>query len=85
MPELTPLQMRILREVYLLKGRDRRIDVTRERTSAAVVLIIGEMRLASGHAVDALSDLYSRGLLHQKRLNRFVLTRAGLQSARVAH
>jgi len=85
MPELSPLQRKILREVYLLRGRDRRIDVARERESAGVVLTIGETRLASDQAVDALSNLYSRGLVHQKRLNRFVLTRTGRQVARVAH
>jgi len=49
-----------------------------------MVLTIGEKRLASDQAADALSNLYSRGLVHQKRLNRFVLTKTGRQLARVA-
>ena len=84
MPELSPLQRKILREVYLLKGRERRIDVARERENPGVVLTIGEKRLSSDRAADALSNLYSRGLVQQKRLNRFVLTKTGLHLAKVA-
>jgi phage terminase Nu1 subunit (DNA packaging protein) len=81
-PELTLLQRKILLETYSLKGRNRKILVARKQGSSAVMMTIGEKRLASDQAVDALSNLYSRGLVQQKELNRFVLTEAGRQLAR---
>jgi hypothetical protein len=82
-PELTSLQRKILLETYALKGRNRKILVARiQGSAAAVMMTIGEKRLASDQAVDALSNLYSRGLVQQKELNRFVLTEAGRQVAR---
>jgi hypothetical protein len=85
-PELSSLQRKILVETYALKGRNRKILVARQQGSAATVLVtIGEKRLASDQAVDALSNLYSRGLVQQKELNRFVLTEAGRQLARHLH
>ena len=78
---LTSLQRKILVETYSLKGRKRRILVARNQGSAAVMMTIGEKRLASDQAVDALANLYSRGLVQQKELNRFVLTEAGRQVA----
>jgi len=81
-PELTSLQRKILLETYSLRGRKRKILVARKQGSAAVMMTIGEKRLAGDQAVDALSNLYSRGLVKQKELNRFVLTEAGRQLAR---
>jgi Mn-dependent DtxR family transcriptional regulator len=49
------------------------------------MMTIGDKRLASDQAVDALSNLYSRGLVQQTELNRFVLTEAGRQLARHLH
>jgi hypothetical protein len=84
-PELTSLQRKILLETYALKGRNRKILVVRQRGAEAVMMTIGEKRLAGDHAVDALSNLYTRGLVQQKELNRFVLTQAGRQLARHLH
>jgi hypothetical protein len=84
-PDLTSLERKILLETYSLKGRKRKILVERNRGSAAVMMTIGEKRLASNHAVDALSNLYSRGLVRQAALNRFVLTEAGRSLARHLH
>ena len=57
MAELTSLQRKILGEVYALNGHHGRILVSRRRGSSPLVLTIGEKRLSSAQAVDALSDL----------------------------
>ena len=83
MVELTSFQRKILLEVYALKGRQKRIHVVRNQGPRQIVVSIGRKRLGSNQAVDALSNLYSRGLLHQEGLNRFVLTAAGRHLARL--
>ncbi len=84
MLELTSLQRKILREVYALTGHHGRILVARSRGSA-VVLTIGDKRLASDQAVDALSDLYSRGIVLQEKLNRFKLSKTGRRLAKLVN
>jgi hypothetical protein len=83
MVELTSLQRKILGEVYALNGHHGRILVSRRRGSPPLVLTIGEKRLSSTQAVDALSDLYSRGIVEQEKLNRFKLSKTGRQLARL--
>ncbi len=85
MLELTSLQRKILREVYALKGHHGRILVARSRGSAPVVLTIGDKRLASDQAVDALSNLYSRGIVLQEKLNRFKLSKTGRSLAKLVN
>ena len=85
MVELTSLQRKILLEVYVLKGHHGRILVARGRGAAPVVLTIGDKRLSSAQAVDALSDLYSRGIVQQEKLNRFKLSKTGRQLAKLVH
>jgi len=80
--DLTSLQQKILLETYALKGRQKQIQVVRNQKQHQVLMNIGERHLGSDQAVDALSNLYSRGLLHQEGLNRFVLTEAGQQLAK---
>lgn len=82
MEKLTPAERKILLATYLLPGRRRQILVSRGAGSVPLVVIIGGEHLAGEPAVDALSSLYSRGLVHQDRLNHFVLTHAGRQIAR---
>lgn len=82
MLDLTSLQKKILLGVYLLKGRQRHVHVARTLGSRPIILSIGARRMESDRAMDALSNLYSRGLLHQEELNRFVLTAAGREIAR---
>jgi Mn-dependent DtxR family transcriptional regulator len=81
--ELTPMQRGILLGMYLLKGRRGRVLVSRNHGSAPVVMTIGDRRLSSQRAVDALSDLYARGLVQQEKLNRFALTSSGRQLAKL--
>ena len=83
MNEITAFQRRMLTEIYRMKGRRRVLMVDRSPGSEPTVLIVGQKRWGSSRAMDALSDLYARGLLYQEKLNRFALTDSGLQVARV--
>ena len=83
MEEITAFQRKLLTEVYRLKGRDRVLQVDRASGKTPDVVSVGEKRWGSAQAMDALSDLYARGLLYQPKLNRFALTDSGLEVARL--
>jgi hypothetical protein len=82
MPEMTAFQRKLLMEIYRLKGRQRVINVDRSPGNSPVVLSVGGKRWDSNRAMDALSELYSRGLVYQEKLNCFALTDSGLEVAR---
>ena len=65
MVEITGFQKRMLTEIYRLKGRQRMLMVDRSPGTTPTVLVVGQKRWGSDRAMDALSDLYSRGLLYQ--------------------
>ncbi len=83
MEEMTAFQRKLLTEIYRLKGRQRVIHVDRSPGSHPAVLCVGQKKWGSARAMDALSELYARGLLYQEKLNRFALTDTGLQVARL--
>ena len=83
MSEMTAFQRKLLTEIYRLKGRRRVLNVDRAAGRAPVVLSVGRKRWESARAMDALSELYARGLLYQEKLNRFALTDSGLAVAKL--
>ena len=83
MSEMTAFQRKLLTEIYRLKGHQRILNVDRAPGRSPVVLSVGRKRWESVRAMDALSDLYARGLLYQEKLNRFALTDSGLEVARL--
>lgn len=83
MEEITAFQRKLLTEIYRLKGRQRVIHVDRSPGPDPAVLCIGRKKWGSVRAMDALSELYARGLLYQEKLNRFALTDTGLHLARL--
>ena len=83
MPQMNAFQRKLLTEIYRLKGRQRVLNVDRAPGRAPVVLSVGHKRWESSRAMDALSDLYARGLLYQEKLNRFALTDSGREVAKL--
>lgn len=75
---LTALERRIL----LQASEHPVISVDRGPGSQPLVLTIGASRHRATRALDALSELYSKGLVFQKRLNRFALTPSGRRAVK---
>ena len=74
---LTALERRIL-----LQACEHPINVDRRPGAKPVVLTVGETRYRATGALDALSELYSKGLVFQKQLNRFALTPSGRRAVK---
>ncbi len=83
MEEITAFQRKLLTEIYRLKSRQRVVHVDRSSGGDPTVLCVGQKKWGSTRAMDALSELYAKGLLYQEKLNRFALTDTGRQVARL--
>ena len=79
---LSAAERKLLLEIVAVKDAPRELNVVRHAGKPAVTLNVGKKRFESDQSIDALSVLYSRGLVRQSMLNRFVLTDAGQQMVR---
>lgn len=79
---LTAAQRKILVEIVSVEDAPQELRVERRDGKPGVTLHVGKKRFESDQSVEALSVLYSRGLVKQESLNRFVATEAGRQAVR---